>query len=139
MKSNKITAIYCRTAAQDSVAIERQREGLLRYAAAHGFENAEVFEDDGFTGNDLARPAFTRMNGLISEGRVTRVLTRNISRLGRGTVAVLTWVRMAWEQGVEIVTEDMGFMLELFAAMQAMSELAKAFSQKNARNAAKPS
>ena len=118
-QSNNITAVYCRTASPDPAAIEMQRETLLRYAEAHGFGNVEVFEDDGFGGNDPTRPAFARMNALITEGRVTRVLARSIARLGRNIAEVLAWARIAQEQDVKVITLDMGA-----AALPPVSELA---------------
>ena len=123
-QSNKITAIYCRTAAKDAVAIERQREVLIHYADAHGFEDVKVFEDDGFSGLNPARPAFVRMNALIAEGRVTRVLTQKISRLGRDTAAVLAWTRITQKHRVEVITQDMGPISDLFATMQDIFERA---------------
>ena len=107
-QGKKITAIYCRTATPDPGAIEMQRESLLRYAEAHGFGNTQVFEDDGFTGSNPARPAFVLLNEFISAGCVARVLARSVTRLGRNTAEVLTWARMAQSHGVEVSTLDMG-------------------------------
>lgn len=131
-QSSNITAIYCRTAAPDSTAIEAQREALLRYAEDHGFGNAQVFEDDGSSGLTLARPAFERMNALISEGRVARVLAQNISRLGRNTAEVLAWAHMAQEHGVVVSTLDMSAdtLTAQFDVWASMSELAAIADQK---------
>jgi len=88
---SKITALYCRTATPDPAAIEKQREELLLYAAEHGFENVQIFEDDGFSGLSDARPDFTRMNELIAARRVARVLTQKISRISRNIDASHGW------------------------------------------------
>jgi len=121
---NMKTAIYCRTATPDPFAIEMQREALLRYVAAHGFGAVEIYEDDGFSGSDPARPAFARMNADIAAGRVARVLARNVARLGRNISDVLAWARAALEQGVEVITMDMDavFTPERFAALEAAME-----------------
>ena len=108
MESKKITAIYCRTATPDATAIEAQRETLLRFAAAQGFGDTELFEDDGCNGINDVRPAFARMNADIAAGRVARVLARSVSRLGRNTTEVLEWARAAQAQGAEVLTLDMG-------------------------------
>ena len=125
-QSKKITAIYCRTATPDSTAIDVQRESLLRYAEAHGFGNTQVFEDDGFTGSNPDRPAFTLLNEFISAGCVARVLARSVTRLGRNTAEVLAWAREAQAQGVEVSTLDMGAdtLTEQFAVWEAAPELA---------------
>jgi len=109
MEPNRITAIYCRVATPDATAIEAQRETLLRFAATQGYGNVEVYEDNGFTGSNSARPAFERMNADIAEGRVARVLARSVARLGRNISEVLAWARAALGQGVEVLTIDMGF------------------------------
>ena len=109
MEQSKITAIYCRTATPDATAIEAQRDTLLRFAAAQGFGDVEVFADDGCSGNDTARPAFVQMNALIAAGRIARVLARDVARLGRNIDEVLAWARTTQEQGAELVTLDMDF------------------------------
>jgi len=66
--------------------------------------NLVVFMDDGFTGNNPARPAFARLNTDIASGQVARVLARSVTRLGRNIADVLAWARAAQEQGVEVIT-----------------------------------
>jgi hypothetical protein len=107
-QNEKITAVYCRTATPDPAAIETQRESLLRHAAAQGFGDVEVFEDDGFSGNDPARPAFALLNKLIAAGQVARVLAQSLSRLGRNAAEVLAWARAAQARGVEVKPLNMG-------------------------------
>lgn len=61
MKSNqnekKITALYCRLSQEDenkgdsdSDSIINQKSILTKYAKDNGFENIEVFVDDGYSG-----------------------------------------------------------------------------------------
>jgi len=121
---SKITALYCRTATPDPAAIEKQREELLLYAAAHSFENVQIFEDDGFSGLSDARPDFTRMNELIAARRVARVLTQKISRISRNIDAMLAWARMTQKHGVKVITLDLGSMSELFVTMQDIYRIA---------------
>lgn len=106
-QNSKITALYCRSATPDIIAIEAQQKSLLCYVKEHGYGNAQIFEDNGFSGSNLNRPALVQLNELILAGCVERVLMRSISRLGRDTAKVLDWAHMARSHGVEVSTLDM--------------------------------
>ena len=68
---HKTTALYCRTALADAEAIARQYESLRRFAEGKGFTNLTCYEDDGYSGMNLDRPAFLRLEqgGLGSDRR----------------------------------------------------------------------
>ncbi len=86
------TAIYLRLSVEDngrreSDSIENQRQQLLEYVAqALELELAEIYEDNGFTGTDFERPAFQRMISDIRSGKVSCVVVKDLSRLGRNYV-----------------------------------------------------
>ena len=103
---NKRTALYCRSATPDAQAIAQQRTALRHYAEEQGFDTLIRYEDNGCSGSNLDRPAFTRLEQDIRDGKVARVLVKNISRLGRNTaevVKLLVWLR---RHGVEIYMLD---------------------------------
>lgn len=88
MASPKV-ALYLRLSREDedkegeSQSIGNQRDFLMAYAKANGFEVAETFVDDGVSGTTYDRPGFQRMISAIECGRIDTVITKDLSRLGR--------------------------------------------------------
>ncbi|MBR5088181.1 MAG: recombinase family protein [Ruminiclostridium sp.] len=86
--TNKITALYCRLSQDDMLAgesnsITNQKEILLKYAKENGFLNPQVYVDDGYSGTSFDRPDFQRMKADIEDGKVSTVIVKDLSRLGR--------------------------------------------------------
>ena len=80
------TAIYCRLSKDDeqageSVSIETQKMMLTDYCQEHGYPIYEIYADDGFSGLNFNRPAFTRLLEDIDSGKVNLVITKDLSRL----------------------------------------------------------
>ena len=97
IKSNqnekKITALYCRLSQEDenkgdSDSIINQKSILTKYAKDNGFENIEVFVDDGYSGVSFNRPDFQRLLELMEQGKVSTLITEDLSRLGRNYIEV---------------------------------------------------
>ena len=87
---NKITALYCRLSQEDELkgdsnSIQNQRAILEKYAKDNGFENIEVFVDDGYSGTNFDRPGFQAMLDEIVAGNVAVCITKDLSRLGRNS------------------------------------------------------
>ena len=61
---------------------------LEKYAKENGFENTQVFADDGYSGVNFERPAFRRMLDLIEDGKIGVIITKDLSRLGRNYIEV---------------------------------------------------
>lgn len=81
-------AIYCRLSKDDeqageSVSIETQKMMLMDYCIEHQYEIYDLYVDDGFSGLNFNRPAFTRLLNDIDNGRINLVITKDLSRLGR--------------------------------------------------------
>ena len=92
-QSEKITALYCRLSRDDeqdglSGSIKNQRSILEKYAAENGFSNPQVFIDDGWSGVTFARPAFTEIMELAEHGKVSTLIVKDHSRLGRNRLIV---------------------------------------------------
>ena len=69
---DKITALYCRLSRDDeqdglSGSIKNQQAILEKYAQENGFKNTRVFIDDGWSGTNFARPAFTEIKELAEK------------------------------------------------------------------------
>ena len=94
-KSDKkrITALYCRLSRDDeqegeSNSITNQKSILERYAKENGFRNTRFFVDDGFSGTNFARPAFTEIMELAEQGLIENLIVKDHSRLGRNRLVV---------------------------------------------------
>ena len=61
---------------------------LEKYAKENGFENTQVFADDGYSGVNFERPAFRRMLDLIENGKIGVIITKDLSQLGRNYIEV---------------------------------------------------
>ena len=103
MKSNqyekKITALYCRLSQEDELkgdsnSIQNQRAILEKYAKDNGFENVEVFVDDGYSGVSFNRPDFQRLLEMMEQGKVAVLITKDLSRLGRIYIEVGQYTEM---------------------------------------------
>ena len=90
---DKITALYCRLSRDDELdglsgSIKNQQAILEKYAQENGFKNTRVFIDDGWSGTNFARPAFTEIMELAEKGRIGTLIVKDHSRLGRNRLIV---------------------------------------------------
>lgn len=90
---DKITALYCRLSRDDeqdglSGSIKNQQAILEKYAQENGFQNPRVFIDDGWSGTNFARPAFTEIMELAEKGLIGALIVKDHSRLGRNRLIV---------------------------------------------------
>src|SRR5712691_9611405 len=81
-------AIYARvssTRQKEEQTIASQTAALREYAAANGLDvpPSWVFEDDGYSGASLVRPALERLRDLVAEGSVGVLLCYAPDRLAR--------------------------------------------------------
>ena len=67
----------------DSVSIETQRTILQQYAKEHGLSVYGEYVDDGWSGTNFERPSFQRMMDDVEAGKVTCIITKDLSRFGR--------------------------------------------------------
>ena len=88
MENKKITALYERLSRDDeqfgdSISIINQKEMLETYAAQHGYTNICHYTDDGYSGGTFERPGWKRMMEDIESGKVSAVIAKDMSRIGR--------------------------------------------------------
>ena len=86
--TDKITALYCRLSQDDmlqgeSNSITNQKAILKKYADDNGFKNTAYYIDDGVSGTTFERDGFKAMMSDIEAGKVSTVITKDLSRLGR--------------------------------------------------------
>ena len=67
----------------ESESISNQRNIVESYCKNNNFYVAEEFVDDGYSGSNFDRPAFQRMIDALKKGKVSIVITKDLSRLGR--------------------------------------------------------
>jgi site-specific DNA recombinase len=85
---NKTAAIYARVSTdrqKNQETIASQTTGLLEYAQANQYTIPPEwrFEDEGYSGSTLVRPALERLRDLIAEGVIETVLVYGPDRLSR--------------------------------------------------------
>ncbi len=91
--SDKITALYCRLSRDDELqgesnSITNQKSILEKYAKENGFKNTRFFVDDGYSGTNFARPAFSQIMELAEQGLIETLIVKDHSRLGRNRLVV---------------------------------------------------
>ena len=107
--TEKITALYCRLSQEDermgeSLSIENQKSILLQYAKEHHFPNPVFFVDDGFSGTNYDRPGFQSMLEQVESGKVSIILCKDLSRLGRNSALTGLYTNFTFPQnGVRFI------------------------------------
>lgn len=80
-------ALYCRVStdeqAREGMSLTAQRERLTAFCVSQGWEIANTYIDDGYSGKDLNRPALTRVLADAREGQMDVLLVWKLDRLSR--------------------------------------------------------
>ena len=81
-------AVYCRLSNEDdshsdSVSIQNQKMMLTRFVTDNNWRVFDYYVDDGISGTTFEREGFKRMLGDIEQGKISMVVTKDLSRLGR--------------------------------------------------------
>ena len=93
LESDKITALYCRLSRDnelsgESNSIKNQKLILSKYAENNIFQNIRFFVDDGYSGTTFTRPAFMEMMDLAEQNKISTIIVKDHSRLGRNRLVV---------------------------------------------------
>ncbi|MDN5324134.1 MAG: site-specific recombinase [Clostridia bacterium] len=110
---NKITAIYVRVStdeqAKEGYSIHSQVDRLMAYAKFQGWQNIEVFADEGRSAKDMNRPAMKRLVNLIKKKKVSTVATISVDRLSRNLLDMLQFVDLCEKHGAAYVCAALNF------------------------------
>lgn len=92
-RKNYDVGIYCRLSNDDgelkeSNSIANQRSILTKYVIHRGWNIYDIYIDDGYTGTNFNRPAFKRLIRDIEDNKISLVITKDMSRLGRDYIGV---------------------------------------------------
>ena len=85
---NKRICAYCRTAQENLKDINLQIKTLKSFAKKSGFDNVVIFADNGSSGRNLDRKEFQKLLNLIKSDKVSTLIVKDISRLGRNYIEV---------------------------------------------------
>ncbi len=90
---NKITALYERLSHDDEMqgdsnSIANQKKLLEAFARDHELDNIRHYTDDGWSGGNFDRPAWNQMLQDIEQDRISTVLVKDMSRVGRDYLQV---------------------------------------------------
>jgi DNA invertase Pin-like site-specific DNA recombinase len=93
LEQNRDAGIYCRLSVDDertgeSVSIENQKLLLQKYVKEQGWNETEVYVDDGYSGTNFDRPAVKRMIEDAKSGRINIIVVKDLSRFGRNYIEI---------------------------------------------------
>jgi hypothetical protein len=98
------TAVYCRSAIYDEVAVARQERQCREYAAGYGYEIGKAYRDCGVSGVTLVRPAMSELTADIKSGTIGAVVTQDIARIARNFALVSEWRELLRANGAKFIT-----------------------------------
>lgn len=67
----------------EGYSLDNQKERLLAFAKSQGWDDVQIYMDDGFTGTDMERPGLKRMVRHIEEKILQAVVVLKLDRLSR--------------------------------------------------------
>ena len=119
MPNNKKVAIYCRVANQDQFALKQQQEALLFYAKENGFDKYDIisYSDNGYSGMNFARPAFSILQEGIRVGVIGVVIVKDLSRIGREYLQTSEWLYKIKNDGVVFIEANLSLKENLIRNM----------------------
>jgi len=101
----KRVAIYIRVAHADQLSMDNQETELRQYAKEQGYTDPLIYKDNGHSGLSFHRPDFMKMEQAIQDGIISKVITKDLSRIGRNTVQVMNWLDGLKRKGVALDTK----------------------------------
>lgn len=101
--SNKMTALYARSAANNPEHITQQMNDLVTFAHANHFTNLCHFTDDGYSAFDKERPGFAALRNAILAKKVDTIIVKDVSRISRVYKDFCAFAVMAEENGVRLI------------------------------------
>lgn len=114
MANPKYNILYGRLSQEDELkgdsnSIQNQRMLLEKYAQENGFVNVKFLYDDGYSGTNFNRPAWSEIMKLIESGEVETLIVKDLSRLGREYLQVGYYTEIYFpQQGVRFIAVNDG-------------------------------
>lgn len=110
----KIIALYERLSRDDELtgesnSIVNQKAMLEEYAKKNGFSNLVHYTDDGYSGGNFERPSWKRMIDDIENGKISCVIAKDMSRIGREYLQTGFYTEVLFrQQGVRFIAISNG-------------------------------
>jgi len=109
----KTTILYERLSRDDeqngeSNSIQNQKSILETYAKNNGFTRITHIWDDGVSGTTFDRAGFNKMMDMVEDGKVSEILVKDMSRLGRDYLRVGLIMETLREKGVRLIAINDG-------------------------------
>ena len=104
----KTAAIYARVSSEkqkEEQTISIQTAALVEFAQSEGYTvpSEWIFQDEGYSGSVLVRPALERLRDLAAEGQIEAVLIYSPDRLSRKYAYQVLLMEEFSKQGVEVI------------------------------------
>lgn len=110
---DRITALYVRVStdeqAREGQSIETQIDKLTAYAKFQGWNNVQIFADEGESAKDMNRREMKRLISLIQRKKVAVVATMAVDRLSRNLLDMLQFVELCEKHGTAYVCASLNF------------------------------
>ena len=104
-----MVALYCRLSREDehgngdSSSIQTQKAMLSKYASDNNLGGYEFYVDDGKSGVSFERENFQRMITDMEDGKLSCIVTKDLSRLGRNYLEAGRYRELFAEYGVRYI------------------------------------
>lgn len=102
--SNKMTALYARSAANNPEHIAQQMNDLVTFSQANHFTNLCYFTDDGFSAFDSERPGLSALQNAIQAKKVSTIIVKDMTRISRVYKVCSAFADMAEKNGVRLIS-----------------------------------
>ena len=100
---DKLTAYYFRAALQtDTLYLDNQMQKLLYHASQNGITTFALYVDNGYSGLNFDRPAFSLMQQDMNNGRLDKIVVVSLDRISRNCLDVLAFADCAAGRGVSL-------------------------------------
>jgi len=131
-RQQKITALYERLSRDDeaqgeSNSITNQKKILEDFAERNGFTRCRHFSDDGVSGTTFNRPGLNEMLTVIRTGKISTVVIKDQSRIGRDVIEIGLLKRTFDEFNVRFMSAEDG--LDTAKGFDIMSLLRDVFNE----------
>ena len=98
------TAIYVRTSTSDKQDTTMQVNDLKAYAALHGHTIKHIYEDHGYTGTNLKRPALKLLLRELPKKQFDSIIIWKFDRLARSLKELLELIQLFDDSGVKFIS-----------------------------------
>jgi DNA invertase Pin-like site-specific DNA recombinase len=143
LEMNRDAGIYCRLSNDDerlgeSVSIENQKLLLQKYVKEQGWNEIDVYCDDGYSGTNFERPAVKRMIEDAKSGRINIIVVKDLSRFGRNYIEIGQYTDYLFPQiGCRFIAPGNGVDTSLQTANNDMMGFLNLFNEFHSRDTSK--